>query len=129
MRTKHQYHIQPALVSASAFGVGFAPLNATSRADAMKRINRALEPMRKLAPDSGAYANEVRFSLPLICIPSLPAHFPYNWTNHVGEKKGNARRTRLAESILGKQLQEAVSPLLPTYLAPEQVSPILAHMC
>ncbi|KAM7209625.1 FAD-binding domain containing protein [Naviculisporaceae sp. PSN 640] len=51
-------YVHATLVSASAFGVGFAPLNATSRADAMKRINRALEPMRKLAPDSGAYANE-----------------------------------------------------------------------
>ncbi|KAK4216592.1 hypothetical protein QBC37DRAFT_87669 [Rhypophila decipiens] len=51
-------YVHATLVTASAFGVGFSPLNRTSRADAMKRINLALDPMRKLAPDSGAYANE-----------------------------------------------------------------------
>ncbi|KAK3330477.1 hypothetical protein B0H66DRAFT_63722 [Apodospora peruviana] len=43
----------------ATFGVGFPPLNATARNDALDRINYYLEPMREqLAPGSGAYVNE-----------------------------------------------------------------------
>lgn len=40
-------------------GVGFQPLNATAKADAVDRMNETLEPLRQLAPDTGSYFNEV----------------------------------------------------------------------
>lgn len=42
-----------------AVGVSFAPLNATAKAEAVDKMNYLLDPLRKLAPDSGAYMNEV----------------------------------------------------------------------
>ncbi|OIW31030.1 FAD-binding domain-containing protein [Coniochaeta ligniaria NRRL 30616] len=42
----------------STVGVDFHPLNATARAEAMAKLNYSLEPLRKLAPDMGAYMNE-----------------------------------------------------------------------
>jgi len=44
-----------------ALGVGFAPLNATAKDEAFVRLDNLVEPLRKLAPDSGAYVNEVSF--------------------------------------------------------------------
>ncbi|KAK0633213.1 FAD binding domain-containing protein [Immersiella caudata] len=38
--------------------VGWAPGSATEREDAMARLDRSLEGMRELSPDSGAYVNE-----------------------------------------------------------------------
>jgi hypothetical protein len=43
-----------------AFGVGFAPLNATAAAEAEKRVQKRVAALRELAPDMGAYVNEVR---------------------------------------------------------------------
>ncbi|KAK0628601.1 hypothetical protein B0T17DRAFT_523189 [Bombardia bombarda] len=38
--------------------ISFPPLNPAARADAIARANAHLEPLRRLAPDSGAYMNE-----------------------------------------------------------------------
>lgn len=40
-------------------GQEFAPLNATARAEALQIVNKKTEPWRKIAPDMGAYVNEV----------------------------------------------------------------------
>lgn len=40
--------------------VSFEPLNATARIEAVKKLDYLVEPLRKLAPGSGAYMNEVR---------------------------------------------------------------------
>lgn len=42
----------------AVLGQMFEPLNATARAEAFELVNYALDPMRELAPDSGAYMNE-----------------------------------------------------------------------
>ncbi|KAK0729871.1 hypothetical protein B0H67DRAFT_13871 [Lasiosphaeris hirsuta] len=42
----------------ATFGVDFEPLNRTARTEALSKVNYYLEPMRELAPDSGAYMNE-----------------------------------------------------------------------
>ncbi|KAH8907907.1 FAD-binding domain-containing protein [Coniochaeta sp. PMI_546] len=39
-------------------GVDFSPLNATARAEAVAKLDYFIEPLRKLAPDMGAYMNE-----------------------------------------------------------------------
>lgn len=44
----------------TANGVSWAAQNATARADAIALENQYLEAMRELAPDTGAYINEVR---------------------------------------------------------------------
>jgi hypothetical protein len=41
--------------------VGWAPGNATEREEATARLNTSLQGMKELAPDSGAYVNEVSF--------------------------------------------------------------------
>jgi hypothetical protein len=38
---------------------GFLPFNETSKKEAMDSLNTGFEPFRKLAPDTGAYMNEV----------------------------------------------------------------------
>jgi hypothetical protein len=40
-------------------GTGFAPLNATARTEALATVDALTEPLRQLAPDMGAYVNEV----------------------------------------------------------------------
>jgi hypothetical protein len=42
--------------------VGWAPGNATQKEEAKGRLNKSLQGMKELAPDSGAYINEVSFS-------------------------------------------------------------------
>ncbi|KAH8885838.1 FAD-binding domain-containing protein [Thozetella sp. PMI_491] len=39
-------------------GVRFSPLNKTAETEAVKSLNRSLDGIRKLSPDSGAYVNE-----------------------------------------------------------------------
>ncbi|CAM1510668.1 Fc.00g010030.m01.CDS01 [Cosmosporella sp. VM-42] len=39
-------------------GMGFPPFNATAKAEAIKTLNEAFEPMRELTPNTGAYINE-----------------------------------------------------------------------
>lgn len=46
-------------------GVDFRPLNATARAEAVAKLDYFIEPLRKLAPDMGAYMNEVCLGHPL----------------------------------------------------------------
>lgn len=48
------------LTSLSVSGESFEPFNKTSKAEAVKTLNRSMEPFRKLSPDTGAYINEVR---------------------------------------------------------------------
>lgn len=47
----------------TAVGVDFHPLNATARAEAVAKLDYFIEPLRKLAPDMGAYMNEVCMEL------------------------------------------------------------------
>jgi len=44
----------------TAVGVDFQPLNATARLEAVAKLDYLVEPLRRLAPDMGAYMNEVR---------------------------------------------------------------------
>lgn len=39
--------------------IAFPPLNATAKAEAIANVNATMEPLRELAPDMGAYINEV----------------------------------------------------------------------
>lgn len=47
---------------------GFPPFNETARIEAINSLNEAFEPLRRLAPDTGAYINEVG----LLCHSPLP---------------------------------------------------------
>jgi len=40
-------------------GVSFAPLNATAKQEALDKVDKRTEPLREIAPDMGAYVNEV----------------------------------------------------------------------
>lgn len=57
---RYANHVSPVL----AVGVTFEPLNATAKREAQDKMNHLLDPLRKLAPDSGAYMNEVSFLKP-----------------------------------------------------------------
>ena len=48
----------------AATGVIFQPLNLTLRAEQLQTVTDIVEPLRQLAPNTGAYVNEVRESCP-----------------------------------------------------------------
>ena len=41
---------------------GWGPLNATLKANSIQALNASVQLLRELAPDTGAYVNEVCFS-------------------------------------------------------------------
>lgn len=46
-----------------ACGIGFPPLNATAKAEAIKAVDQSVAALRELAPDMGAYMNEVSLAI------------------------------------------------------------------
>lgn len=43
--------------------MGFPPLNATAKAEAIKAVDQSVAALRDLAPDMGAYMNEVSLAI------------------------------------------------------------------
>jgi len=72
-------------------GVEWAPGDATARAEAVAKLEYSLQGVRALAPDSGAYVNEVRIFLPTyvrisdLCFASRRRRHDRIPTCHLGE--------------------------------------------
>ena len=102
-----------------AFGTQFAPLNATAAAEAEKRVQKRVAALRELAPDMGAYVNEVRHSSPSVY--SMYCIVPSS-TDTTTPPTGRLQGTKLATRVLGLPLRAPVRvpPLPPTSLAPDR---------